>query len=235
MTSTQTVSLVVVAGGIGYILLRRDPVTGRTALDALVSPNAASVAAQQPLKGPGNVPLVPGQPISKASTIIGAAGAGTALVSALVGHAGAAAGVAAASGGAAAAGGGGAVAGAAGGIGTAATIGITAGIGGGVLLAWAVWKKGLFRGGEEALLVNPDRDQFLLQFGPRWQGDGKGGPAWEQSGNGRLAALLFDVDHDQSQALWKALAQADHIKEFTAATRAIQRELAAAGITIQSP
>jgi len=171
---------------------------------------------------------------NRTTAVIGAIGAGSVLVGSLLGSGGT---VAAASGAAAtaASGGVGGAAAVGGGIGVAGTIAITGGIAGGVLLTWAVWKKGLFRGGEEALLVNPDRDQFLSQFGPRWQGEGKGGPTWEASGNGRLAALLFEIDHDSTQLLWKSLAAADHIDEFEAATRDIQRLLAANGINVQAP
>ena len=34
---------------------------------------------------------------------------------------------------------------------------------GAVLLAWAIVDKGLWRGGEEALHVNPARDRFLMR------------------------------------------------------------------------
>jgi hypothetical protein len=36
----------------------------------------------------------------------------------------------------------------------------------GGVLAWGVLRQGWFRGGEEALVVNPARDQFLAQFAP---------------------------------------------------------------------
>lgn len=236
--NAKMIAGVALAGLGGYwLLIRRDPSSGQTAFEQLVSPNAASAQSRLPAKGPGNTsadgPAAPPRP-GKGQAIIGAIGVGSAAVGSLLAAGGTTA-AAGAAGATAAAGGTTAAAGVAGGIGTAATIGITAGIGAGVLLTWAVWKKGLFRGGEEALLVNPDRDQFLLQFGPRWQGAGKGGPTWEQSGNGRLAALIFELDHDSSQRLWKALAEADHIDEFERATRDIQTFLAAHGINIQAP
>lgn len=88
---------------------------------------------------------------------------GTAAAGA-AGGTGAAAG-AAAGGGAAAAGtgAGGTAAGVGGGIGLGTTVGLTAGIGGAALLAWAIWKKGLFRGGE-GKFANDVRDKDLAQF-----------------------------------------------------------------------
>lgn len=238
MDKIKTLAIVALGGGAAYILfLKRNPQTGQSAFQELISPSAAYAQDRLPGHGPGNTSSEgPATPPNLRTTVVGLAGAGTALVASLLGSGGT---VAAAGGAAATAATGGVTAGsagaAAGGIGTAATVGITAGIGGGILLTWAIWKKGLFRGGEEALLVNPDRDQFLSQFGPRWQGAGKGGPTWEQSGAGKLAALIFSLDHDDTQRLWKALMAADHIKPFETATRDIQRFLAAHGINIQAP
>lgn len=226
------------AGAIYFFVIRRNPYTGQTAFEELVSPGALTLANQLPYKGPGNVNGEgPATAPSRGTAVIGAIGAGSAAVGSILAS-GSGAAVAAGSGATVAATGGGAgAAGAtAGGIGLAGTLAITGGIAGGVLLTWAVWKKGLFRGGEEALLVNPDRDQFLLQFGPRWQGEGKGGPTWEESGNGKLAALLTQVTGEPNGShYWTALAQADRIDEFTAATRDIQRVLAGVGIHIQAP
>lgn len=236
MDKVKAVAVIAIGGGAAYFLfLRRNPQTGQSAFEELISPSAAYAQSRLPEKLPGNTSAYgPATPSNRATAVIGAIGASSALVGSLLASGGTVA-AAGAAGATAASGGAGAAAATAGGIGTAATIGITAGIGGGVLLTWAIWKKGLFRGGEEALLVNPDRDQFLAQFGPRWQGEGKGGPTWEESGNGRLAALLFELDHDGTQRLWKALAAADHIKEFETATRDIQAFLAAHGINIQAP
>jgi hypothetical protein len=236
MDKAKAVAVIALGGGAAYFLfLRRNPQTGQSAFDDLISPNSAYAQGHLPMKGPGNTSVYgPAVEPNRTTAVIGAIGAGSVLVGSLLGSGGT---VAAASGAAAtaASGGVGGAAAVGGGIGVAGTIAITGGIAGGVLLTWAVWKKGLFRGGEEALLVNPDRDQFLSQFGPRWQGEGKGGPTWEASGNGRLAALLFEIDHDSTQRLWKALAAADHIDEFEAATRDIQRLLAANGINVQAP
>jgi hypothetical protein len=236
MDTGKALAVIALGGGATYFLfLRRNPQTGQSAFDDLISPNAAYAQSRLPTMGPGGTSVAgPATTPSKTTAVIGMIGAGSTAVGSLLAAGGTTA-IASGAAATAASGGVGTTAAVAGGIGTAGTIAITGGIAGGVLLTWAIWKKGLFRGGEEALLVNPDRDQFLLQFGPRWQGDGKGGPTWEESGNGRLAALLFEIDHDSTQALWKALAAADHIDEFETATRDIQRLLAAHGIYVQAP
>ncbi len=60
-------------------------------------------------------------------------------------------------------------AGAAGGLGSTiaglATNPITIGVAGAALLTYAIWKKGLFRGGWEGIEGNQKRDQFIGQFG----------------------------------------------------------------------
>lgn len=53
-----------------------------------------------------------------------------------------------------------------GGISAGAAIAITAGAAGAALLAWGIIAKGWFRGGEEALEVNPARDDFVATFVP---------------------------------------------------------------------
>jgi len=216
--TTKMLVLLALGGGVLYVLLRRNPVTGQTMLEQLVTPTAAyGMQDQFGYRGPGNTSgYGPAQPPSKSTAVIGAIGAGSAAVGALAGIGGSTAAAATA-----------------GGIGTAATIGLTAGIAGGVLLTWAVWKKGLFRGGEEALLVNPDRDQFLLQFGPP---SNQHGVSWEDGGNGKLAALLTQLTGEPNGShYWTALAKADTVKEFETATRDIQRLLASHGINIQAP
>ena len=236
MDKVKAVAALALGGGAAYFLfLRRNPQTGQSAFDELISPSAAYAQSQLPMKGAGNTSVTgPATTPDRGTAVIGLIGAGSTVVGSLLAAGGTTA-VASGAAATAASGGVGATGAVAGGIGTAGTIAITGGIAAGVLLTWAVWKKGLFRGGEEALLVNPDRDQFLSQFGPRWQGEGKGGPTWEQSGNGRLAALLFEIDHDSTQRLWKALANADHVDEFISATRDIQQLLATRGIVIQAP
>lgn len=48
-----------------------------------------------------------------------------------------------------------------------ATIGIISGVGAvGVILAWGIIKQGWFRGGQEGVVVNPARDQYLALFAP---------------------------------------------------------------------
>lgn len=237
-TAGKVVVLAVVAGGAYFLIVRRNPQTGQTGLEALTGSLdnlfGGPVQAQTlPIRGPGNTNGEgPATPSSRGTAVIGAIGAGSAAVGSILAGGGAAAAAgstatAAASGGTAAA---------AGGIGAAGIATIAGVAGGAAILTWAIWKKGLFRGGEEALLVNPDRDQFLLQFGPRWQGEGKGGPTWEESGNGRLAALLTELTHvGGGGPMWKALAEADTIKEFETATRTIQSFLASKGIHVQAP
>lgn len=100
---------------------------------------------------------------------------------------------------------GGAVAGAGAGLGLGATVAITGGAAAGAILAWAVIKKGLFRGGEERL-VNPRRDQFTAQFG----------------GGHNLAARLTGLSGEHGGGhLFSALQRADSQKEFEAAQSAI--------------
>ncbi len=238
---TQNVKLIAVialGGGAVYILTRRGA-SGNTVLQDLISPQAAQAQSLIPARGPGNTSsLGPGATPRPGSTAIGLIGASTAAVGSLLaaggGTAAAGAAAATAAAGGAAATGGTTAAAVGGGIGTAATIGITAGIGGAVLLTWAVWKKGLFRGGEEALHVNGDRDQFLLQFGPPgWQmaADGRG-----ISGAPRLAGLLTEITgQPNGSQYFTDLMKADTVKEFVAACRAIQSLLAQRGITIQAP
>ncbi len=122
--------------------------------------------------------------------------------------------------GAAGAGGGGTAAGVAGGIGLGSTIAITGGIAGAALLTYAIWKKGLFRGGEEALKVNPARDEYFGQFQQQY-----GGGQFES-----LAAAFADkgVSGDIAERLIKALYDADSMKEFQAATDAIGLALSGA-------
>jgi len=236
-TAAKLAVVGVAAGALYFLVIRRDPRTGQTALDQLTAPTffPGSVPGQLPLAAPGNTSgYGPAQPISRGTAVIGAIGAGSAAVGSILagGGASAAAGATAAT----AATGGGAAAGAAGGIGLAGVATIAGIAGGAAILTWAVWKKGLFRGGEEALLVNPDRDQFLEQFGPRWQGAGKGGPTFEESGLGRMAQLLFQmVGGPEKDRLYNALTQADRINEFVPATQEIQRVMAAHGVHIQAP
>lgn len=144
--------------------------------------------------------------------------------SAIAGGSGAAAAVAgvesAAFGGAAAAGGGGI----GGSLAAFATNPFTIAAAAGIAIGLAVWKKGLFRGGEEALKVSPRRDKFLGQFG---------GPGTEAGSGFRvLADRLFALDHHE--ALFTALRSADRVKEFEAAQAGIVARLAKAGQRVKS-
>lgn len=95
------------------------------------------------------------------------------------------------------------------------TIGAAAAIGVGLLIA----KKGLFRGGEEAMHVNPRRDRFTAQFG----------------GPHGLAARLTTVTQEHGGGpLYAALARADSVKEYEAAQAGIVARLAAAGQRVKS-
>jgi hypothetical protein len=103
---------------------------------------------------------------------------------------------------------------------------LTAGIGAGVAaLVWAISSKGLFRGGEVGILVNPARDQFLLQFGP-----GGTGP---DSGFGRLAAALSEITGEPNGShYFQALIGATSKEQLVTATQDIQGVLASIGVRI---
>jgi hypothetical protein len=123
-------------------------------------------------------------------------------------------GAASAGGGAAAtAGGGGTAAAVGGGIGMGAAIGLTAGIGAAALLAWAIWKKGLFRGGEESLKVNGPRDQFLMA---NW-----GGSSAAEAGQRFAAWASKATGEPNGSHFYPMLQSADSVKEFKAAEQAI--------------
>lgn len=94
---------------------------------------------------------------------------------------------------------------------------------GGAILGAAIWKKGLFRGGEEALKVSPRRDQFLAQFG----GPGTG----PESGFHKLAARLTKITGEPGGgSLHAALRSADSVKAFESAQAAIISALTGAGM-----
>lgn len=93
-------------------------------------------------------------------------------------------------------------------------------IGAGVLLGWGIGKKGLFRGGEEALKVNPRRDKFVGQFGPSGTGPGSG-----------LATMASVVRHE---AMVRALLRADTENDYNAAQAAIVGRLSGMGKRVKS-
>jgi hypothetical protein len=150
----------------------------------------------------------------------------------------AAVGTAATIGGAVAGGGGGAAgaAGAAGaGIGAGAAIAITAGAAGAALLAWGIIAKGWFRGGEEALHVNPARDEFIATFVPVHKAIfGVIYPASTYDTSIRdgdwkylFAEVLAHFDPNYGPQLTSRLLSADTKDELDSAVKAIQSFVAA--------
>ncbi len=87
--------------------------------------------------------------------------------------------------------------------------------------AWGALS-GLFSGGEEGTQVNPARDAFLAQFGPRGTGAGSG--FWNLG-----LALEGAVGYAQAEALHAALRSADTMAEFSAAVSAINSALGGGG------
>lgn len=100
---------------------------------------------------------------------------------------------------------------------------LTAGIGAGIgVLAWAIGSKGLFRGGEEALYVNPARDRYLAFFGPPGTGPG--------SGFHNLAARLTEITGEPNGShYFSALKAADTTEKLIKATLDIQQVFASVG------
>lgn len=107
---------------------------------------------------------------------------------------------------------------------------ITAGAAGAALLAWGIIAKGWFRGGEEALQVNPARDDFVATFVPVHKAvfgviyppqtydtsvrDGD----WKYL----YAEVLAHFDPNVGPQLTSALQAADTKAEFDAAVKNIQ-------------
>jgi hypothetical protein len=118
--------------------------------------------------------------------------------------------------------------------GAAAGLGATAAAATGVgaiaaVLAWGIAQQGWFRGGEEALHVNPARDEFFAQFArldPQAGGSGFRGLAWllhELGLQDELGARYGTVDQPvAADRLHAALRAADTRAAFQAATDAIQ-------------
>lgn len=123
---------------------------------------------------------------------------------------------------AAALGGGGTAAGVGAGIGLGTTLAITGGAAGAAILAWAIYKKGLFRGGEEALKVSPRRDQFFGQLQARF-----GGSQFEAAAKAFSAAK---VSGDIAQLLIAAIYRADNTKAYDAAQGSAISALTAGGL-----
>lgn len=113
------------------------------------------------------------------------------------------------------------------------------GIGAGAaLLTWAVVNKGLFRGGEEGIKVNPSRDAFLLQFGP-------GGWNYTEpmSGAPKLAQILAEISAWETngtdnqvydRSLMTPLLKADTMEKFVPVTRQIRDLLGRYGVGIDA-
>ncbi len=154
--------------------------------------------------------------------LLGGGAANSSVAGVLAGNAGIA-GVLGGGGGAAAgagaAGGGGIM----GSIGSLLTNPITAAVGGGIALALGIWKGGLFRGGEEALKVNPARDEFFQGFQNKFGGDQQAALATAFNNAG--------VSGDIANQLITQLYHADTMKEFEAATKAINDTLALGTVT----
>jgi hypothetical protein len=85
-----------------------------------------------------------------------------------------------------------------------------------------LWKSGFGRGGEEALKVNPARDQYFSQYGAPGTGPG--------SGFMNVAAALTQItgEHGGGSA-FRALVKADTMKEFEAAQRNVTSLLSRSG------
>lgn len=163
-----------------------------------------------------------GNAVAGGSMLGGAASAATtgASVAGVAGVGGAGAAGAGAAGGVGA---GGTAAGVGTGIGLGTTLAITGGAAAGVILAWAIWKKGLFRGGEESLKVHPRRNRFLSQFGGPGTGEG--------SGFHELAeALTALTKQEGGGSLHAALRMARTAKEWERAQAAIVGVLSGAGL-----
>jgi hypothetical protein len=147
---SRTVAIVVLVGAGGYYLTRRDPITGRSVLDDWQrSTNAFGSRAETPTARTDPW-LVPGYTTtttasgSQVGSIIGAGGAAAgAILPSLIGTGSATAGA---------------------GIGLGAALAATGIAAGAAVLIWGIIQRGWFRGGEEAIYVNPLRDQYFDYF-----------------------------------------------------------------------
>lgn len=100
----------------------------------------------------------------------------------------------------------------------------TAGIAGAAALGMGIWKGGLFRGGEEALKVNPARDDFFEKFVNQYAGQFS---AYES-----LVKNLTEggVSHAQTEKLIGQIYAADSMKEFETAVDHVNDALAEAAV-----
>lgn len=85
----------------------------------------------------------------------------------------------------------------------------------GAILAWAIASKGLFRGGEEGIFVNPARDAFLANFATLDQWRDNRNP----QGFSGLAALMHELTGSDAPAV--AVFQASTRRAFEAAVDAV--------------
>jgi len=118
------------------------------------------------------------------------------------------------------------IAGAAAGAGAGAlAIGLTAGVAAvGVILAWGVLRQGWFRGGEEGVVVNPARDQFLANFAALdYMRDGRNPPGFYG-----LAWLLTNLGQgDGGGPTFAAVTAAQKKTQLEAAVSTVQSIIAA--------
>lgn len=239
MKSERAIGLIIL-GGIGVYIFSRsragaqtlqqlglgalaDPVALAQPAGAGMTPEAARLAAVAQYGGPagGGAPLTAplyrgeydapsfGETAGRVGTTAGVA-LGTSVGTALVGP--------------------GTVAGALS-AGALAATGIGAGA---ALLTWAIVKKGLFRGGEEGITVNPARDEWILQFG-----DTSWNP--ETSGWIKLSRILAEISAFETAgadnqvyevSLMRPMLNADTMALFVPKTREIKALLARYGIDI---
>lgn len=197
MKGSHVVALVVVGGGAFYLLSRYN-----VASAAPLSPGSGVDAFGNPVVGPyaNGAPVYTGYPTgTNANMPARQAPPNNQPI------AGAAVSV------------GGAALSAAAGIGSAAAI-ATAGIAAGVgLLAWGIMDKGWFRGGEEGITVNPNRDEFLSQFSNfDYYRDNANPPGFYG-----LNLILVTAFPDRQAALQSALSQAHTEATFQVAANNI--------------
>jgi len=201
MKTTELLAFGLLAGGAVYLFTRAgsplqaaaDELAASLGLTPALTPAQQLIAANSsPSRAPGNAPAIRPASNFPASTIIGAgASAGAAGVGAATG---------AVSGGAAAA--------------AALTAGIAAGA---ALLAYGIAEKGWFRGGEEGITVNPERDAFLAQFAEYdYQTDTHNPPGFYG-----LALILSVLDPNDRRGLFRSLTQANTDAKYTAAAQVI--------------